>query len=56
MPAEDIGCNNETCIRKDECQRQVIYKNGTAREIKKFGGTPQKGCGKFLEKPKKSRG
>ena len=54
MPAADIGCDNEKCIRKDECQRQVISKNGTAREVKTFGGTEQKGCGKFLEKPKKS--
>jgi hypothetical protein len=48
--AEDIGCENTVCIRKDECQRQVIFINGTAREIKRFGGTPEKGCGKFLEK------
>ncbi|MCF6201281.1 MAG: hypothetical protein L3J42_04020 [Hydrogenimonas sp.] len=47
---EDIGCNNPDCIKQDECKRQVIAKNGTAREIKKFGGTPQKGCGKFIQK------
>jgi len=55
MPAEDIGCNNEECIKKEECQRHAIASNGTAREIKKFGGTPQKGCGKFLEKPAASK-
>jgi len=46
--AENIGCQNEVCIQRDECQRQVIAKNGTAVEIKSFGGTEQKGCGKFL--------
>ncbi len=47
---EDIGCKNPECIAKDECKRQVIAKNGTAREIKEFGGTPTKKCGKFLQK------
>ena len=36
------------------CQRTVIWENGTAREVKSFGGTPEKGCGKFLPK-KESR-
>ncbi|WP_434636790.1 hypothetical protein MLC35_09805 [Sulfurimonas sp. NW7] len=47
---EDIGCENKECIAKDECKRQVIAKNGTAREIREFGGTVTKKCGKFLEK------
>jgi hypothetical protein len=47
---EDIGCSNETCKEASNCQRTVIYENGTAREIKSFGGTPDKGCGKFLPK------
>jgi len=55
MPvAEDIGCDNSVCLKADDCQRQVIVKEGTAREIKKFGGTPDKGCGKFMEKKKPS--
>ncbi len=45
---ENVGCENKECIQKDECNRQVIAKNGTAVEIKTFGGTAQKGCGKFL--------
>ena len=45
---ENIGCNNPECIAKDECKRQVIAKNGTAVEVKSFGGTPEKKCGKFL--------
>jgi hypothetical protein len=51
--AKDIGCNNEVCKDHDECQRAVIYHDGTAREVKKFGGTPDKGCGKFLPLEKK---
>ncbi|WP_456401970.1 hypothetical protein [Hydrogenimonas sp.] len=47
---EDIGCNNPDCIKKDACKRQVVAKNGTAREVRKFGGTPEKGCGKFIQK------
>ena len=47
---ENIGCLNERCIAKDECERQVIAKNGTAIEIREFGGTETKKCGKFLQK------
>ena len=46
--AENIGCKNPVCIAKDECKRQVIAKDGTAVEVKEFGGTPEKKCGKFL--------
>jgi len=48
--AEDIGCSNMNCKESPNCQRTVIYENGTAREVKSFGGTPDKGCGKFLPK------
>jgi len=50
---EDIGCSNEECVESPNCHRTVIYKNGTAREVKSFGGTPQKGCGKFI--PRKDK-
>ncbi len=49
VPA-DIGCLNEECIAKDECNRQVITKNKTAREVQEFGGTAVKKCGKFIQK------
>jgi len=45
---EDVGCRNENCLRYDECNRAKIAREGNAREIKSFGGTPEKGCGKFL--------
>jgi hypothetical protein len=47
---ENIGCNNKECIKKEECKRTQIARNGTAVDIKTFGGTKEKGCGKFLEK------
>jgi len=47
---EDVGCLNNECIAKDECKRQQIAKEGTAREIKEFGGTKEKKCGKFIQK------
>ena len=49
VPA-NIGCENLECIAKDECNRQVIAKNGTAVEIRTFGGTADKKCGKFIQK------
>ncbi len=45
---KDIGCNNSVCIESENCYRALIAENGMAKEIKKFGGTPEKGCGKFL--------
>lgn len=46
----DIGCNNKECVKAPKCERTEIYKNGTAREIKHFGGSVNKGCGKFIHK------
>ncbi len=47
---EDVGCKNESCIKNPECNRAKIAQDGTAREIKSFGGTPDKGCGKFIQR------
>lgn len=49
VPA-DVGCSNEKCVEAPNCHRTMIFDNGTAREIKHFGGTEVKGCGKFLAK------
>jgi len=49
VPA-NIGCENSECIAKDECSRQVIVKNGKAVEIRAFGGSADKKCGKFIQK------
>jgi hypothetical protein len=45
---EDVGCKNSSCIKTNECNRAKIYKENRAREVKSFGGTPDKGCGKFI--------
>ncbi len=45
---EDVGCKNSECVKALECRRTLIYVNKSAREVKSFGGTPQKGCGKFI--------
>jgi len=45
---EDIGCDNDVCVKARECHRQKISKEGKAREVKSFGGSKEKGCGKFL--------
>ena len=50
---EDVGCNNPECVKAPECKRQQIAKEGKAREIKRFGGTREKGCGNFLPKEEK---
>jgi len=50
---EDVGCNNNKCVESPNCQRAVIFKNKTAREIATFSGTEAKGCGKFLPKKEK---
>ena len=49
VPA-DVGCLNEECIAKEDCNRQVIAKDGTARVIDTFGGSAVKKCGKFIQK------
>ncbi len=48
--AEDIGCNNMECVEAPKCERTAIYENGSAREVKSFGGSADKGCGKFIPK------
>ena len=47
---ENIGCNNPDCIAKDECKRQIVAKDGSAVEVRTFGGSATKKCGKFLAK------
>ena len=45
---EDIGCNNDICFEKDNCNRTKIAKEGKARAVETFGGKAHKGCGKFI--------
>jgi len=45
---EDVGCSNLECIETNNCKRAEIFRKKTAREVKSFGGTATKGCGKFI--------
>ncbi len=51
---ENVGCDNMECVEGPNCHRKEIYLNKTAASVKSFGGTPKKGCGKFI--PKKKEG
>ncbi len=50
MQPEHIGCNNQECIKKDECKRNERARSGEAKEVKTFGGTKEKGCKNFIAK------
>jgi hypothetical protein len=43
-----LACNNDTCMKNEECLRFKLFKDG-ADEYKSFSGNPQKGCGKFVK-------
>ena len=49
MDKKILACNNDKCIKKDECKRYKLYLDG-AKEYSTNGGTPQKGCKKFIQK------
>ena len=49
MQKENItACNNEKCMKKDECERYRLWKNG-AKEFTTNSGNEHKGCGKFIQ-------
>jgi len=52
---EDVGCKNNKCINFKKCKRAEIFRKNIAREVKSFGGTPQKGCGKFIPMKESSK-
>ncbi len=52
---ENIGCDNMECVEGPNCHRKEIYQNKTAVEVKTFGGTKEKGCGKFLPRKEKQK-
>jgi hypothetical protein len=48
MSQEIQGCNNEICVKKNECLRYKLYKQGQ-EYYKTFNGKPHKGCGQFMK-------
>ncbi len=49
MDKKILACNNDECIKKDECKRYKLYIDGTT-EYSTNSGTAQKGCKKFIQK------
>lgn len=49
MDKKILACNNSKCIKKDKCQRYKLFLDG-AKEYSTNGGTPEKGCGKFIQR------
>jgi len=47
--AVDKACDNKDCMRNKECARYEAFLNGD-KNYKTFNGTPEKGCGRFIEK------
>ena len=41
------ACDNKICLKKDECERYKLFKNGQTY-FKTFNGKPHKGCGSFI--------
>jgi hypothetical protein len=42
-----LACNNEKCKMHSVCLRYSLFKDGV-KEYSTNGGTPQKGCKKFI--------
>ncbi len=51
MAEKILACDNEKCLKSDECERYRLFKAG-AKEYKTHNGNPDKGCGKFIKKTK----
>ena len=45
----DKACNNEKCMKHEECARYEAWLKGD-QNYKTFKGNEQKGCGQFIQK------
>lgn len=48
MSEQIEACNNDICMKKDECERYRLFKNGQTY-VRRFNGKPHKGCGQFIK-------
>ena len=48
MSQEIEACNNDICMKKDECERYKLFINGQTF-VRRFNGKPHKGCGQFIK-------
>lgn len=49
MDKKILACNNDKCVMRNKCKRHQLYEDG-AKEYSTNGGTPEKGCKKFIQK------
>lgn len=45
-----IACNNDECRDHANCLRFEAWKAKAINRVKRFNGSPEKGCGKFIKK------
>ncbi len=48
MEEKILACDNKKCLKSQECERYRLFSEGE-KEFKTHGGTPDKGCGKFIK-------
>ncbi len=48
---ETMACDNDICVKRDECERYRLFKAG-AKKYKTHNGKPHKGCGQFIKNTK----
>jgi hypothetical protein len=48
MVEKIVACNNNKCIKRTRCRRYDLFLKG-AKEYTTNGGTPEKGCKKFMD-------
>jgi hypothetical protein len=45
-----VGCNNDECREHQNCLRFEAWKENAIERFKRFNGSKEKGCGKFIAK------
>jgi len=45
-----IACNNDECREHKNCLRFEAYEAKALERVKRFNGSEEKGCGKFIAK------
>jgi len=48
MDKKILACDNSECMKKESCKRYRLFVDG-AKEYSTNGGTPHKGCKKFIQ-------
>ena len=45
-----VACNNSICRESKNCLRYEAWSEKAIERVKKFNGSEEKGCGKFIAK------